>query len=255
MHADERKRQIISLTNNKEKVEIEDLALKLNVSAMTIRRDLTELEKQGQLIRVHGGAVPVKELVSEVPYMNKASKHIEEKKKIASLAVQYIPDHARIIMDSGTTTLEIIRRIKHRGDLTVITNDITSAMECMNEPLEVILTGGVLQQGVGACTGPAAERFLEDVHADIFFLGAHAIHPKAGITAPTLEKASIKKKMINAAELTILVADSTKFDQKSFASVCPLNMVGQAITDKQLSEMKMEEYSERMNMEVASEEI
>ncbi|GAK00602.1 DeoR/GlpR family DNA-binding transcription regulator [Geomicrobium sp. JCM 19055] len=252
MHANERKNKIISLTNDSQKVEIEELAKNLNVSTMTIRRDLTELENQGHLIRVHGGAVPVKELVAEVPYTNKASINLSEKKQIALLALDYIPENGRILMDSGTTTLEIIRLIKHRRDLTIITNDIKLAMECIDDPIEIILTGGEMQQGIGACTGPVAENFLSTIHADLFFLGAHAIHPKAGITAPTLEKANIKKKMIEASEMTVLVADSTKFNLKSFASVCSLNVITYAITNDNLSDEQLEEYTQSMSMEVVT---
>ncbi|QQK78874.1 DeoR/GlpR transcriptional regulator [Salicibibacter cibi] len=255
MQAKVRKQRIIDETTNQQRVEIEQLSSDLNVSTMTIRRDLTELEKQGYLIRVHGGAVAAESLVAETPYFNKASHHLQEKKAIAKEVLQIIPENSRILLDSGTTTLEIIRLLKHREDITVLTNDIKLAVECLDGPLKIILTGGELQKGIGSCTGPSAEELLSSVHVDLFFLGAHAIDPEAGVTAPTFEKASIKRVMMKAAERTILVADSTKFGKKSFARVCSLEEITQGFTDANLPEHKRDMFTKFLPIKYISTEV
>src|SRR5699024_8479968 len=130
------------------------------------------------------------------------SKNGSEKRQIARKAVELIRDDATILLDSGTTTLEIAKMLKNRNDITVITNDIKIAAELMDSEVRVIVAGGELQNNIGALFGPVSEGMLREVHVDVLFLGAHAFHHGVGITAPTHEKASIKKLMIKAAETT-----------------------------------------------------
>ncbi|MET3696477.1 DeoR family transcriptional regulator [Bacillus oleivorans] len=227
---------VLKKVQDEGKVEIEQLSEELNVSPMTIRRDLAQLEEEGHVIRVHGGAVLPKPLITETPFLTKESIRIKQKRDIAKKAVSLVKEGQTIILDSGTTTLEIARLLKERNHLTVITNDIKIAAELVESELKVIVSGGELQNGVGALYGPQTHHFLQDIHVDLFFLGAHAIDIKAGITSPTLEKSLIKKLMIQAAEVTWLVADSSKIDQKAFSKVCDLNVLTGFITDDDIPE-------------------
>lgn len=161
---------------------------------MTIRRDLDELEKQKKLIRTHGGAALPQAIIGEQSYEQKLSEAHLQKKEIAQIAVGLVKDGMRILLDSGTTTLEIARLLKSRSNITVVTNDIKIAAELTDSKLEVILLGGKVQNGVGAILGSFAEQMLKNIHVDILFLGAHAVHSNLGITSATFEKASIKKK-------------------------------------------------------------
>ncbi|WP_328083426.1 DeoR/GlpR family DNA-binding transcription regulator [Fictibacillus nanhaiensis] len=232
----ERRDHILQQLNTNGKIEIEDLVNELNVSAMTIRRDLAYLEETDQIIRTHGGAILNKPLVVESSFRTKEGKFNDRKKAIAERAVQFIQDDSTILLDSGTTTLEIAKLLKEKTTITVVTNDIKIAAELLDTDVKVIVTGGELQNTIGTLFGPLTEQMLRAIHVDLFFLGAHAIHSRAGVTAPTFEKASIKKLMIAASEKTWLVADSSKFDQKSLTKVCDLNQIHGLITDQHISE-------------------
>nr|WP_137791329.1 DeoR/GlpR family DNA-binding transcription regulator [Bacillus sp. E(2018)] len=232
----ERREHILQQLNENGKIEIEDLVNELNVSAMTIRRDLAFLEETDQIIRTHGGAILNKPLVVESSFRTKEGKFNDRKRAIAERAVQFIQDHSTILLDSGTTTLEIAKLLKEKTTITVVTNDIKIAAELLDTDVKVIVTGGELQNTIGTLFGPLTEQMLRGIHVDLFFLGAHAIHSRAGVTAPTFEKAAIKKLMIEASEKTWLVADSSKFDQKSLTKVCDLNQIHGLITDQHLTD-------------------
>jgi DeoR/GlpR family transcriptional regulator of sugar metabolism len=231
MQPNERRNVILGKLNENEKIDIDALAVELNVSAMTIRRDLNYLEEQKQIIRTLGGAILNKSLVEESPYQTKEGKHSSEKQRIAKKAVELVQDRFTVLLDSGTTTLEIAKLLKNRRNLTVVTNDIKIAAELMDSEVKVILTGGEMQNNIGALYGPITEQILLTLHVDLFFLGAHAVHYRAGVTAPALEKAYIKKLMIKSAQATWLVADSSKLDQKAFAKVCDLEALSGIISD------------------------
>ena len=203
---------------------------------MTIRRDLNLLEDEEMVIRTHGGAVLNKPLIGETSFQVKEGKRHFEKMLIAKKAVTMIEAHSTILLDSGTTTLEIAKIIKDKKDLTVITNDIKIAAELMDSEVKVIVAGGELQNTVGALFGPLTEQILKNVHVDLCFLGAHAVHLKAGITATTYEKAFAKKLMVEAAETTWLVVDSSKFHQKSLTKVCDLTRIEGVITDNGITD-------------------
>jgi len=247
----ERRKWILEQLSIDEKIDIDEMAAQLNVSAMTIRRDLLTLEEEGKIIRTFGGAILNKHLINETPFLAKEGKYSRQKKVIAQKALSLVQDHSAILLDSGTTTLEIARLLKERKNLTVVTNDIKIAAELMDSEVKVIVLGGELQNSVGAIFGPTSEQLLQNIHVDVCFLGAHAIHLEAGITAPTFEKASIKQQMIKAAEATWVVADSSKFDQKSFTKVCELSRLDGWITDDDLTDEDREKAREHLNVVTA----
>lgn len=239
----ERKQIIMDLLNDARKIEIDETALHLDVSPMTIRRDLDILEEEGKLIRIHGGAVLPKPLIQETSYFQKETINLEQKQKIAKKAISLVKPGQTIILDSGTTNLEIAKLLKEHEDLTIITNDINIASFLLNSPHQVIVTGGQLQNGIGALYGPQTYAFFESIHVDILFLGAPAVDIDAGVTSPTTEKSLIKQLMIQAAETSWLVADSTKLDTKSFSKVCQLDDLSGFITDQMITLEQSKKYS------------
>ncbi|WP_047982713.1 DeoR/GlpR family DNA-binding transcription regulator [Ornithinibacillus contaminans] len=230
------------------KIDIEEVSQQLDVSSMTIRRDLKELEAKGKVIRTYGGAVSLEMVAEEVPYSSKATKNSNQKKAVARKALSLIEENFTIILDSGTTTLELAKLLKHRNDLTIVTNDVNIASELLDSSNKVIVTGGELQQGIGALYGTATQQMLEIIHADIFFLGAHAIDVESGVTAPTFEKSLIKQLMVNAAARTWLLADSSKFNKKAFSKVCSLNEIEGIITDQNTDSQIVEVYQEKTQL-------
>lgn len=244
MHPTKRRDLILQQLNQDREVYINELSKELNVSPMTIRRDLDLLEEEGELIRIHGGAVLAKPLITETPFSTKEGIRIEHKRLIAKKALSFVKNGQTILLDSGTTTLEIAKLLKQFNQLTVITNDIKIAGELMESDLKVLLTGGELQKDVGALFGPEALSLLEKINVDIFFLGAHAIDIDAGVTSPTFEKSIIKRYMINAAERTLLVADSSKLNHKAFSKVCDLSTLSGFVTDDEIDLLDKKHLSE-----------
>lgn len=235
MQPSQRRDVVMEQINRNGKVEIEALSRKLQVSPMTIRRDLAQLEEEGNVIRIHGGAILSKPLINETPFSTKESQKREQKMQIAKKALPFIKDGQTILLDSGTTTLEIARLLKTKENISVITNDIKIAAELVDSKLKVIVTGGELQNDVGALYGPITHRLLQNIHVNTFFLGAHAVDITAGVTSPTFEKSLIKQLMIDVAESTWIVTDSSKMNQKAFSKVCSLSELTGLITEDDIS--------------------
>lgn len=232
----ERRHKILKQLHTDGTVYIEQLSSMFTVSPMTIRRDLASLEEEGKLIRSHGGAVLPETLTQEVPYQTKLTSYTAEKEQIAKKAVERIPDNARVLLDSGTTNLEIAKLLKTRDDLLIVTNDAKISMELLHSDCQVISTGGELQKDVGAFIGAHVQEFLRKIKVDIAFIGANAVHLTEGISTPTLEKSYIKKLMLKSASSHWVVADHSKFSKRSFAHVCDLDEVNGIITDEYVDE-------------------
>ncbi|MDA8227967.1 MAG: DeoR/GlpR family DNA-binding transcription regulator [Desulfitobacterium hafniense] len=228
----ERRNHILKMLNKNSKIEIEVVAVELNVSPMTIRRDLALLEEQGLAYRTHGGAVLYNGLHREVPYKSKETTNIDEKERIGREARKLIKEGYTLILDAGTTTLAIARAIKEVKNLTVITNDLKIALELNDDSdANVYCLGGLVQKGLGITLGSEAQDFLSNIRVDICFLAAPAIDLDWGITNPSMEKANLKKKMIKVADQIILVTDHTKFYKKAFVHVADLKDIDVLITD------------------------
>lgn len=235
------------------KIDIDDVSRKLNVSAMTIRRDLNELESEGKLVRTHGGAVIGESLTKEMSYSSKKNKNKLQKQSIALKALSLIKENSTILLDSGTTTIELAMLLKDRKDLTIVTNDIKIGNELLNSSVKVLITGGVLQQEVGSLYGYIAQQFLDRIHVDLLFLGAHAIDLNYGVTAPTFEKAAIKQMMIKSAARTLVLADFSKFEKKAFANVCTLEKIDGIITDSRFDLPLRSNYEEKTSLFIGGE--
>ncbi len=246
----ERRNYIIELLNRDGKVVIEDLARILEVSEMTIRRDLQYLEEHKLVTRTHGGAVLHNLLTEEIPYIKKAEQNIEEKQRIGMYASSLVKEGDIIILDAGTTNMEIAKGIVGIKSLKVITNDLMiGAFLSKYDGIEVYCTGGIIQRDTGACLGNTTIEFLQNINADIAFVGASAIDIQKGITTPTMDKAQWKKEIIKCAERAILVADSLKFGKVSFAKICSLNRLDLIITDTGIDDEIRQEF-ENLDVEI-----
>lgn len=231
MHVNERREIIVEKVLTEGSIDVDLLAEELHVSNMTIRRDLDYLEKGNKIIRTFGGAIPATKIVNEETFLMKENKFSSEKKLIAKRAVLDVKNDSTILLDSGTTTLEIAKLLSRKKGITVITNDIKIAATLMDSTVKVIIVGGLLQNSTGAILGGVTEEQLKKFHVDIAFIGTHALDIDAGVTVPSLEKASLKRIMMNTAQETVIVADSSKFNLKSLMEVCKLNSVDRVITN------------------------
>ncbi|MFG2042496.1 DeoR/GlpR family DNA-binding transcription regulator [Dactylosporangium sp. NPDC048998] len=234
--ADVRRERIISLLAEHEFVRVTDLAEQFGVSSVTIRADLDALGEQRAIRRVRGGAMLARPPQSVEPSFEVSlGSAALEKTLIAKAAAQLVSNGESIIIDAGTTATFVARELAARATLTdvvVFTNGLRTALEL--EPaiprFSVLVTGGTLRPAKHSLVDPLGAPMLERIHADTIFLGAHGIHPKAGVTSLNLQEAEMKSRMIQAAARRILVADSSKLGNVELAPVCLLNDIHLLIT-------------------------
>lgn len=246
----ERHRQIQKFLNIHGSAKVEELAELLDVSAMTIRRDLEQLEKLNVVSRFFGGAILKSAMSVEVPYKDKSAANIENKKRIAWEALKQIRDGQIIFLDSGTTSMELAKLLKNFTSLTVVTSDIRIAgYLALNTQLEIYCTGGKVQNRTGACIGPQAVQLLRDMEVDVAFIGTSSINQDLYLCTPSLEKSEIKRQILKSSEKVILLTDSSKFGAKSFIKVCHLREIPLLITDKGLTDTVRRQI-EQMNIKI-----
>jgi DeoR family fructose operon transcriptional repressor len=213
-------------------VTVAELSQLLGVSDMTIRRDLAYLEDQSVLRRVHGGAVVNQKADESKPFAYRSTQADPQKKAIGWLAAQMVSDHDRVILDAGTTTLQVANNLTCKSHLTVITNNIPIAKklsQCTN--IIIILLGGIVKH-IEMCTvGDMVKQSLSLLSADKYFLSATSFSLRMGAMETDMAETEVKQSMLRSAEETILVADSSKFDVTSLIQVAPLKEICRIITD------------------------
>jgi DeoR/GlpR family transcriptional regulator of sugar metabolism len=172
----ERRNLIIQYLEKNESATVEELAKKLDVTPMTIRRDLQYLEDTDIVTRTFGGAVLKSTLTTEVPYKDKSISHKKEKERIAEYAASLVQDGQTVLLDSGTTIMEIAKALRSKKDLTIVTTDVILAGYLAGtSDFKIICTGGYVQNNTGSCIGIKAAEFLAELYMDISFIGANSI--------------------------------------------------------------------------------
>lgn len=245
----EREAFILEVLKQNGVVTVEELAEQLNVTPMTIRRDLTRLENQGVALRSHGGAVLNRSMEKEQAYEVKMLSHHEEKHRIAQAAAELVKDGDTVLLDAGTTTFELAKLLTAKKDLTVVTTDLKIALELYPTDLRLFVAGGQIQQETCSVIGSLAEDLISRIHVDIAFIGTSAVSKDWHICTPTMEKASLKMKMIASASSTVLLTDSSKFGRDAFFKICSLADVKTVITDKEFSDNEHREM-EKLKVEI-----
>lgn len=231
----ERQQEILSLLDKHHSVQISELVERFNTSEMTIRRDLGALERKGLLRRVRGGAISNRGRSYEPPFLVRSKDRTEEKKRIGSMAASLIKSGESIMLDVGTTTLEIARNLSNHQNLTVITPCFQIAALLVEHPnIRLIVTGGILRRGELSLVGHLAEQAIEEFYVDKLFMGVGGADLEAGFTEFNLEDTLIKKAMIRRAKEITVVADSSKFGQVAFTVIAPLGVANRIITDDAL---------------------
>ncbi len=237
----ERHQHILSRLKEEGNVKVVDLCNDLNVSSVTIRKDLKLLEDKNLIFRTHGGGTLSNPYTSDRPVNEKEKIRADEKMHIGEAAANLIEPNDCIIIASGTTVLSLARSILPKGNLTVITAALNVAGELVHRPeIEVLLLGGILRKSSTSVTGPYAEKILEDFSCSKLFLGVDGIDIEFGLTTTNVMEAQLNRKMIKAAQKTIVLADSSKFGKRGFGRICGLEDVEQIITDSGVSDHKVE---------------
>jgi DeoR family fructose operon transcriptional repressor len=241
----ERQQKILRFINESKKANTDELAAAFSVSKVTIRRDLDLLAGKGLVLKTHGGAVSVKgTFFREIPFSAKAGINSSAKRAIGIAATHLIENGEIIILDSGSTTLEIAKNI-HNTDVTVLTNDIKIAMELTAKPgIHVIVSGGNLDSTVFSLTGARAVSFFQGIHVNKTFLGCDAVDLEFGISDRTFESCDIKRAMIQAADEVIMVTDNSKLNKRVFTHICDISMINKLIIDE-IDEPNRKNYTEK----------
>lgn len=244
MFATERKRAILDLLEKQGKVKVIELSETFDVSEPTIRRDIKELDEKGMLIRTHGGAIAREEGEHEPSFKEKQDKYYKEKESIGKLAAGLVNEGDIILLDSGTTTLQIAKELIVKN-ITVVTNSLDIAYELEKKPdVEVVLTGGIMRWNTRAMVGPVADGALEKFHVDIAFMGTNYISIDGGLTTHNMMEANTKSNMINIAKRVFVVCDHTKFDKTTFYRIASLKDLDGVITDRGMTQEMMKRYEQ-----------
>lgn len=237
MLAVQRREKIMELLLEDGSAKVLNLAKLFKVTEVTIRQDLEKLEKDGLILREHGGAY-LKNIKDQVQTFSITHQdNLDKKGLIADKCLEFIEPGDTIILDSGSTTTEIAKRLKGWKNLTVITNALNIALILGAESgIEVIVTGGEFKPPTLSLTGQKAADFFKGLYAQKLFLATAGISLKAGLTYPSISDLVVKKAMIDAATTTYLVADSTKMGKDAFASLGALSLIDFIITDSAVEE-------------------
>ncbi|XVQ09623.1 DeoR/GlpR family DNA-binding transcription regulator [Spirillospora sp. CA-255316] len=248
MPSSDRRRILLERVQAEGYVSVKGLAQELCVDGSTIRRDLAHLERAGLIKRTRGGLLPADPAAAiDVPYNVRRLEHEPAKKALAKVAADLVDDGQSVIIDSGSTMYHVASGLRARNNLTVITNDLMVGVRSARHPTNHLhVTGGFLVDTVYTLVGPDAVNGLARLHADWAFIGAEAVHPRAGITNINVIEVSVKQAMIAAADRVVVVADSSKFGRRALASVCPLTDITMILTDDALPADARDAYGSRL---------
>lgn len=237
VYVEERQQLIVDRARRDGRVDVADLAEAFEVTTETIRRDLSALEREGVLTRVHGGAVPVDRLGFEPGVARRSGVMVAEKSRIAKAAVAEVPDECAILIDAGTTTAWLAEELPAERELTVVTNSAPIASTMADRPAtKVLLLGGRVRGRTLAAVGDWTTSCLDQIHIDVAFIGTNGFSVRRGLTTPDPAEAAAKRAMIAAARRTIVLADHTKFGADALMRFADLRDVDVLVTDTGLDE-------------------
>lgn len=236
MYPEQRQAHIVDLARSDGRVEVARLAHDLDVTPETVRRDLTALERQGLLRRVHGGAIPIERLGFEPAVDTRAVVLTEEKKRIAKAALTLLPLEGAILLDAGTTTARLAEVLPEDRELTVVTNALDIAMNLAQRPnLTVLALGGRVRGRTLAAVDVWALDALKDTFVDVAFLGTNGISAERGLTTPDPTEAAVKRAMIGAARRSVVLGDHTKVGADHLIRFGELDQIDTFVTDSKLA--------------------
>ncbi|GHH49910.1 DeoR/GlpR family DNA-binding transcription regulator [Streptomyces candidus] len=253
--AEQRRALILDEVRRRGGVRVNELTRRLNVSDMTVRRDLDALARQGVVEKVHGGAVPVVEASAHEPgFEAKSALELSAKEDIARTAAAMAVPGSAVALSGGTTTYALARHLLDVPDLTVVTNSVRVAdvFHAARQPggdntgaATVVLTGGVRTPS-DSLVGPVADQAIGSLHFDLLFLGVHGISVEAGLSTPNLAEAETNRRLVDSARRVVVVADHTKWGTVGLSSFAALDRVDVLVTDSGLSDAAREEMAEHL---------
>lgn len=244
MFGHERKNDILNRISQNGKVLVNELAEIYNVSEATVRRDIRELEEKGLLTRTFGGAIPLDYKRFEPSFNEKEERYLEEKRSIGKYAASLIQDEDTILLDSGTTTLQVARNLKAKNT-KVLTNSIDILLELgMRDDIEVFVIGGSFRKNTRSLVSPSSADLIKNYRVDKAFIGVNCISLKNGLTTPNQIEAVTKKAMMNISSNVYVLCDNSKFNKTTFSRICSLDQIDTIITDPNIDNDTLQQYKE-----------
>lgn len=236
LSAAERRSQIAQMVVENGKVLVADLVDQFMVTETSIRRDLTLLEGAQRLKRIHGGAIPIPGSSRTDSFAEKMQMHIKAKERIGKLAAELIKPKDILLLDSGTTTLQVVRHVpsplRNSSLITLVTNSQPIALEVLNWPSpNLTLLGGLYLPDYQATVGPQALAQLQELTADKVFLGADGLTIASGPTTASILMAEVGRLMVEHARQVVLVTDSSKIGRVGFVPIKSVSSIHTLITD------------------------
>ena len=232
MLAVERKNRILTILQEEKRVVVGELSKLFGVSEETIRRDLEKLEKEGLVVKAYGGAVLNENNQTDMPFMVRKKTNVIGKQKIADIISDLIKDGDHIMLDSSTTALFIVKKIKDRKNITLITNSLEILIELKDvKSWKIFSSGGLLGDDSLALVGNQADKMLADFHVNRAIVSCKGFDINKGFTDSNEMHASTKKTMLENADQRILAVDSSKFNRIAFNLVGNLNDINMIVTD------------------------
>lgn len=216
-------------------LSVQKLAKLLFVSETTVRRDLNELQRQGLVKRIHGGAVLITGTNRELPLYMREREHPDAKEKIALQAVSYIQNGQVLFLDASSTVQQIVRHLAAFRDLTIITNGLKTSQELSGLPHNIYCTGGLLLHNSYAYVGHCAERTVREYNADLFFFSSRGVSTDGKITDASSEETQLRRAMFEQSRCRIFLCDSSKFDTLYCYNLCSVHQVDAMISDRPFS--------------------
>ncbi|CAX58301.1 DeoR/GlpR family DNA-binding transcription regulator [Erwinia billingiae] len=228
--------QIMDYLKSHNLVTVDQLVAAISTSPATIRRDLIKLDQEGVISRTHGGVTLNRFIPAQPTTLEKMQRNLVEKQAIAQAAASLVKSGDSVVLDAGTTMLELARHLTHL-QLRVITSDLHIALFLSEfKQIEVTIIGGRIDDSSQSCVGDHGRRLLKNIYPDVAFVSCNSWSMEKGITTPTEEKAGLKEDLLGNARRRVLLADSSKYGSWSLFCVSPLQNLTDIITDSHLSE-------------------
>lgn len=242
----QRQTKIIDYLDRKKYMTVNELSDELNVSLVTIRKDLTLLEKEGYLHRTHGGASKQSRYAFEQNVYEKENVQVEEKIRIATKAIEFIQNNDFIILSSGTTIHVLAKMMSHFGQLTVLTPSLRVSLDlCKYKSINTIHLGGEVRKSSASSIGPLSEEILRNFSCNTLFLSVEGIDLEFGISTTNAGEAHLNRKMMERADQTIVLADSSKIHKRGFGFICNVEAIDKLITDSAIEYDFIEKLEEK----------
>lgn len=246
----ERHKTILDILHRQGSVSVSDLSKRLDVSEVTIRKDLTALERQNKLYRTHGKAIPLSPYIGDRHINVKEKQFVAEKCAIGRKAVSMISPKDSILIASGTTILFAAKELMQYKDITVITASVSaSEILSQNKSIDVVQLGGIVRDSSVSTVGSFAEKMLSYFNCNLLFMGADGVDIDFGVTTTNMMEANLNRMMMDSAQKTVLLADSSKFGKRGFSKICSVEKIDVLITDKNISTLYRDALEE-MGIEV-----